>query len=264
MDAVAIVIAFGVLGVLGLVFGGVLTFADKKFSVKIDERVEKVREAVAGANCGACGYAGCDAFAQAVVDGTANPNACTPGGAKTAEAIGEIMGVKIEAAEPMVAKVICQGTNAVSKERYEYNGYKSCRVAASMSGGPKLCRFSCLGLGDCQEACPFDAISMKDGIAQIDPNKCRACGVCVATCPRNAIEMRLLHDKSLVYCRNTDSGRVARSVCSKACIGCKRCQKECKYDAITVDNDCAKIDPEKCTRCGECSKVCPAGCIIME
>ena len=259
-----ILIAGILLAALGLVFGGVLTFADKKFHVEIDERVSQVRECLGGANCGACGYAGCDAFAAAVVAGEAPVNGCTPAGQKGANAIGKIMGQFASSGERMVARVLCQGESGIAKERYQYDGYQSCATAAGLAGGPKDCRFACLGLGDCMDKCAFDAIHMENGIAHIDPGKCTACGMCVKTCPRGVIKLLPLSQSVIVRCRNSDVARVARSVCMDACIGCGRCKKECQYDAIVVENGFARILPEKCTRCGACAAVCPCKCITME
>lgn len=252
------------LGVLGLIFGGVLTYADKKFHVEVDERIAQVRECLGGANCGACGYAGCDAFAAAVVKGEAPINGCAPAGDKGVKRISEIMGQTAPEGEKLVARVLCQGSNGIAVERYKYDGYKSCATAAALAGGPKACRFACLGLGDCMDKCKFDAISMKNGIACIDASKCAACGVCVKTCPRSVIELLPMSQSTIVRCRNSDVARVARSVCMDACIGCGRCKKECQYEAITVQNGFAKIDPLKCTRCGACAAVCPCKCITID
>lgn len=264
MNITAILYALLVLGALGLVFGAVLGVADKKFQVETDPRVEKIRAALGGANCGACGFAGCDAFAEAVVAGTAKPDGCPPGGAAAAKTIGEVMGVTVETAAPMVARVICQGTSGVAKDRFLYDGYRSCRVAASVAGGPKECRFACIGLGDCADVCAFNSITMQDGIAHIDPATCKACGACVERCPRSVIKLMPVDAQVNVRCRNSDVARVARSVCMKACIGCGRCTKECPYDAIKVENGFAVIDYEKCTRCGACAAVCPCKCITVQ
>ena len=253
-----------VLGGIGLVFGLVLTFASKKFHVETDERVGKVRECLAGANCGACGYAGCDGFAAAVVNGEAPVNGCKPAGAQGAAQIAAIMGVEAEAGEKMVARVLCQGVKGVAKERYVYDGYKSCVAAAGIAGGPKECRFACIGLGDCMDHCAFGAITMKDGVACIDEEKCTACGKCVEVCPRSSIKLLPAEQKVIVRCHNSDIARVARAVCMDACIGCGRCKKECKYDAIVVENGYARIDPDKCTRCGACAGVCPCNCITVD
>ena len=259
MEWIPVLLALGVLGVIGLIFGILLEVADKKLAVEVDPRIAKVSEALGGANCGACGYAGCAAFAEAVVNGEAKPNACA---AADLAAISEALGIELEAGEKMVARVICEGHNGIAKERYKYDGYRSCAAAASMAGGPKECPYSCIGLGDCMKVCAFGAISINNGIALIDSNKCVACGNCVNTCPRSAIRLIPAETKVLVLCRNKDTGRVARAACMKACIACGRCVKECKYGAIAVEDGYARIDSDKCTRCGACAKVCPCGCII--
>ena len=250
------------LGGLGILFGLVLGVADKKFSVEVDERVSAVRSVVAGANCGACGYAGCDAYAAAVVKGEAKANACTPGGAQTAKAIAAIMGVDAETLEPMVARVRCQGTCENVSPRYEYAGLPSCRAASGIAGGPNACEFGCVGLGDCLNRCPFGAISLKDGVAVIDDEICTGCGVCVATCPRGIIQMLPKNQTIVVMCRNKAIGRIARLQCKTACVGCKRCEKQCPSDSIHVVDGVALIDESTCTCCGACILVCPMHCIV--
>ena len=251
------------LGALGLIFGAVLTFANKKFHVEVDERVAQVRECLGGANCGACGYPGCDGFAAAVVAGEAPVNGCAPAGEKGAKAIGKIMGQEAEVGERLVCRVLCQGETGIAKERYQYDGYQSCATAAGLAGGPKDCRFACLGLGDCMDKCAFGAITMENGIAHVDPDKCTACGACVKACPRGVLKLLPASANVIVRCRNSDTARTARAVCMDACIGCGRCKKECQYDAITVENGFARIDPAKCTRCGSCAAVCPCKCITI-
>ena len=252
------------LGALGLIFGAVLTFASKKFHVDVDERIEKVKACTGNANCGACGYAGCEAFAKAVVEGKASPTGCAPAGAEGARKMGEIMGITVKVDERKVARVLCAGTHGFAKDTYHYDGYRSCVVASDIAGGPKDCRFSCVGLGDCMDHCAFDAITIRDGVAHIDENLCTACGACVDACPRAVIRLMPVSQNVIVRCRNQDVARVARESCMRACIGCGRCKKECKYDAIIVENGFARIDNEKCTRCGDCAKVCPCSCITIE
>lgn len=253
--------ALGILGALGLVFGALLAFAGKKFAVTVDERVEKVRGALGGANCGACGYAGCDAFAAAVVKGEAKANGCPAGGAKTAQAIGEIMGVAVTSSEPVVARVLCNGNCNNVSPRYEYDGLKSCRAAAGMSGGPTQCEFGCVGLGDCIKRCKFGAIELIDGVAVIDPDICTGCGVCAVTCPRGIIKLLPRKNNIVVMCRNKAIGRIARLQCKTACVGCKRCEKQCPSEAIHVVDGVAEIDETKCTQCGACVATCPTHCL---
>lgn len=264
MNITAILYAALTLGGVAVVFGLILTFADKKFAVETDERVAAVRAALPGANCGACGYAGCDAFAEAVVAGEAKINGCIPGGQATADALAEIMGGQADAVEPKIAKVICQGETGVSKERYVYDGIESCQMASDTAGGPKQCPYACIGLGDCVKVCAFDALSIQNGLAVVDDDKCTACGMCESVCPRHSIQLRSQSSYVVVRCQNRDSGREARNECNKACIGCKRCEKECKYDAIHVADGYASIDNDKCTRCGDCVKVCPMLCITQK
>lgn len=264
MNITAILYAVLALGGIAVVFGLVLTFAAKAFAVPVDERQAEVRAALPGANCGACGFAGCDAFAEAVVDGRAPVSGCTPGGQKSASAIAKIMGTDAVTIAPLVAKVICQGAKGVSKERYSYDGMRSCQMASDMAGGPKKCAYACIGLGDCVEVCKFDALKIVNGLAVVNEINCTACGMCQAICPRRSIQLRPKSANIIVRCQNRDSGRMAREECMTACIACKRCEKACKFDAIHVNDGFALIDNNKCTRCGECVKVCPMKCITMD
>ena len=261
MDLLPIVYALGVLGILGTVFGAALGFAGKKFAVKTDERAARIREVLGGANCGACGYAGCDAFAEAVAKGEARPEKCSPGGAKTAKAIGEIMGLEVEISEALVARIRCQGTCENAAPRYDYAGLESCRAAAAMAGGPKLCEYGCVGLGDCIAVCKFGAISKQEGIVAIDPEKCAGCGACAEICPRSIITLQKRSQSILVACRNKAIGKIARMQCKTACVGCKRCEKQCPSQAIHVVDGVAEINELLCTRCGACVESCPMRCI---
>lgn len=257
-----ILYAIAALGGLGILFGLVLGLADKKFSVEADERVSAVRAAVAGANCGACGYAGCDAYAEAVVRGEAKANACTPGGAKSVKAIAAIMGVDAEAMEPMVARVRCQGTCARVTPRYDYSGVPSCRAVSGISGGPNACEFGCVGFGECLSVCAFGAIKMVDGIAVIDDDLCTGCSMCVDVCPRSIIQMLPKDQTVVVMCRNEATGKRALLQCKTACVACKRCEKACPSESIKVVKGVAVIDETTCTRCGACIPVCPMDCIV--
>ena len=257
----AILFAVAALGGLGIIFGLLLSFVDKKFAVPTDERVALIREQLGGANCGACGFAGCDAFAAAVAAGDALPNGCPAGGAKAANAIAAIMGVTVETGDPVVARVRCHGTGENVSYRYDYQGPQSCRAAAGISGGPKLCEFACVGLGDCVKACRFNAIDVVDSVAVIDETRCTGCGMCAKACPRAIIDLLPRNQTVMVACRNKAIGKVARLQCKTACVGCKRCEKNCPSGSIHVVDGVAEINYDTCTRCGACANSCPMHCI---
>ncbi|NMB33586.1 MAG: RnfABCDGE type electron transport complex subunit B [Clostridium sp.] len=256
-----LIISTSVVGGMGLVLGMGLSIASKMFEVKVDPRVAKVREVLPGANCGACGQTGCDAFAQCVVEGECEINGCTVGGQELADKLGEILGVKAQTVEEKVAKIMCGGTHEVCKSKFDYAGILDCAAAANLFGGPSACTYGCVGLGDCVRACPFDAIVIKDGLANIIESKCRACGKCVEACPKNIIEMVLKKGRYSVSCSSMDKGGIVRKNCEVGCIGCRKCSKVCPTDAISFAGTLAKIDTAVCINCGECAAVCPTGAI---
>ena len=226
MDTMNIVYAVAVLFIMGIVFAILLGVAAKVFAVEVDERVPLVRECLPGANCGGCGYPGCDGLAAAIVEGTAPVNGCPVGGAAAAAKIAEVMGVAVEAGERKVAHVYCNGgCNAVDKTKYE--GLQDCTAAMRVAGGPKACAYGCMGLGSCVKACAFDAIHVVDGVAKVDTEKCVACGKCVAACPKKLIDLVPESKKVHVNCVNKDKGPEVMKVCASGCIGCKMCEKTC-------------------------------------
>lgn len=252
----AIAVLGGISGFAALGLG----IASIKFHVEIDPRVEAVEGLLPGANCGGCGFAGCSALAKAIVEGSALPNACPPGGADAAKAIAGVMGVDAGASLKRVAAVHCKGGKSVAGEKGVYQGVEDCRAAAIVGGGPKLCAFGCMGFGTCRASCPFDAIEMTaDGLPLVDMEKCTGCGNCVEVCPKNIID--LMPENKLVYirCKNPHKGKAVTSVCSVACIGCAKCEKTCPFGAISMDQNLAVMDKEKCTSCGLCAPVCPTG-----
>ena len=253
-----IIIATAVLGVTALIIGILLGVAGEKLQVEVDEKELKVRELLPGNNCGGCGYPGCDGLATAIASGSAKVNSCPVGGINVANKISEVMGVKLEEKEKQVAFVKCGGTCEKSKKKYNYYGIQDCRKAViAPGGGDKACSYGCLGYGSCVNECLFDAIHIVDGIVVVDKEKCVACGKCVSTCPNNIIELIPDTAEYRVQCISNDKGKDVKMVCDAGCIGCKLCTKVCASNAITVENNLAKIDYNKCINCGKCAEKCP-------
>lgn len=264
MDFMNITAAVCVVGGVGLAFGLILALAAHIFFVKKDERAEKILAVLPGANCGSCGYAGCSAYAEAVVKGEAPVNGCTVGKAAVAREVGEIMGVEAEEIKEYTARVMCAGDRASVVYKFEYKGIKDCVAAAKFAGGAKKCESGCLGLGRCVSVCPFGAISIKNGIAVVDEKLCQACGKCLKSCPKNLIKLVPKDARLWVQCLNPEMGKFVNQYCDKGCIGCKLCEKECKFDAIHVVDNHAIIDYEKCKNCGACARKCPRGVIFAK
>ena len=251
-----ILYAIGVLGVLGAVFGGILAVASRIFAVKVDERLPKLTGALPGANCGGCGFAGCQAYAQAVLDGKAAIGLCAAGGADAAKKMSEIMGVENVEVEKKVAMVKCRGQNHLAKGHYD--GISDCRAAMFVTGdGPSACPNGCLGFGTCESVCKFDAIHVVGGVARVDADKCTGCMQCVEVCPRKVIIPVTYHTDIVIACSNLERGAYTRKICDIGCVGCHLCEKQCDYDAIHVIHNLATIDYSKCVSCGRCAAVCP-------
>lgn len=249
--------------IVGLAIGIFLGVFSEVFKVEVDPRVSKVRECLPGANCGGCGYAGCDAVAEAIVKGEASVNTCPVGGAAAAAKISEVMGVSAGESVRKVAFVHCNGTCVNSNKAYNYTGVMDCRVASSVpNAGEKLCRNACLGYGSCVEACKFDAIHIIDGVAKVNPENCKACGACVKACPMKVIELVPYDKKHLVVCSNKDKGKPAMDACKVSCIGCGLCEKNCTSEAIKVQSNIAVMDYTKCNDCGLCAEKCPRKAIL--
>lgn len=243
---------------VGLFVGVFLGIAGKKFAVEVDERETLIADALPGANCGGCGQAGCSAMAHAIVEGNAPVNGCPVGGDAVAEKIAAIMGQTVEKGEPMAAFVKCSGTCEKAKNKSVYTGQGDCKfIAMAPGGGAKACSFGCLGGGTCVRVCPFDAIHIVEGIAVVDPAKCKACGKCIENCPRHLIELKPIKNKYAVKCSSKDKGPAVMKVCEAGCIGCGICQKNCPKDAVHVKDFVAHIDYEKCVSCGICAQKCP-------
>lgn len=261
----AILLPILVVAGIGLVLGLGLAIASKVMAVPVDEKAEAITAVLPGANCGACGFSGCAGYAAALSSGKAEQtNLCAPGGSAVAAQVAEIMGTAAEAVLPTTAVVMCMGNSANSEDKMNYKGVSSCRMASQLFGGAKECTYGCLGLGDCVDACEFDAIHICDGVARISTIACHSCRACVKACPKHLIKMLPLDvTQAAVLCNNREKGATARKHCKAACIGCMKCVKACEHGAVKVENFLASVDPEKCIGCGECHKVCPVGCIDL-
>ncbi|MGI6069965.1 MAG: RnfABCDGE type electron transport complex subunit B [Blautia sp.] len=263
MNITAIIIATAVVAGTGLFIGIFLGVAGKKFAVEVDEKEVAVREALPGNNCGGCGYPGCDGLAAAIAKGEAPCNACPVGGAPVGNIIAGIMGQEVVEAARQVAFVKCGGDCEKTKVNYEYTGTDDCEMMAFVPGsGDKKCAYGCLGYGSCVKACPFDAIHIINGIAVVDKEACKACGKCVAKCPRHLIKLVPYEQTTFVACSSNAKGKAVTESCEIGCIGCKKCEKACPNGAVTVTDFCAHIDYEKCTNCGACKEACPRGVIL--
>ncbi len=266
-----ILIAVCVLGLIGLASAIILYVVSHKFAVHEDPRIGQVSSVLPQANCGGCGYPGCAGFAAACVKaadgGSLEGKLCPVGGQPVMQQVADILGLSVEASAPKVAVVRCNGTCENRPRLVQFDGVKSCRVQQMTGMGETGCGFGCLGCGDCVSKCQFDAIRMnpETGLPEVDEEKCTACGACAKACPRGIIEIRLKGPKGrrvVVLCNNKDKGAVANKVCKASCIGCGKCVKTCeKFQAITLENNLAHIDAEKCKMCRKCEEACPKGAI---
>ncbi|MBR1462907.1 MAG: Fe-S cluster domain-containing protein [Prevotella sp.] len=259
-----------VLGCIALIAALILYICSKKFAVKEDPRIGQVTAALPGANCGGCGFPGCSGMADALVKaadkGSLDGLNCPVGGADVMGQVADLLGIAIANSEPMVAVVRCNGSCEHRPRIAEYDGLKTCSAMNACGAGETGCGFGCLGCGDCVAACQFDAIHMnpETGLPEVDDEKCTSCGACVKACPRHIIELRKKGPKNrrvFVSCVNKDKGAVAMKACKAACIGCGKCSKECKFEAITIESNLCYIDFNKCRLCKKCVEVCPTKAI---
>lgn len=265
MDINAILIAVIPVVIIGLICGAVLVVASKLMAVKEDERFPAVRDCLPGANCGACGFAGCDGYAKALCENPDTPaNLCIPGADAVAKQLGEVLGVEVADVVEQVAIVHCSGNCKHTQDKVLYSGIESCSAAKLLYGGKGSCTFGCLGLGDCVRACPQNAIVVRDGVARVEFWDCIGCGICAKTCPNHLISLVPDVKKVVVECSNRDKGAATRKVCDVGCIGCRKCEKVCPSGAIQVQNNVAVIDYDKCTDCGACAEACTTKCIAVQ
>jgi len=258
-----IAIAIISLSTIGLICAAVITIASKLMFVKVDVRVEKIRNCLPGANCGACGYSGCDAYADALIGDGAATNLCPPGGDEVFMHLNEILGVS--GAEGLVKKIAivhCLGDSKTLTMKMDYAGIKTCAAAKRHYGGQGTCTFGCIGFGDCISVCPSDAICVANGLARINTRKCSGCAVCLKVCPTGVISIHNEPVPVAVMCKNTEKGAMVKKKCSKGCIGCMICVRECPVKVIKVNESLASIDYTLCDGCRRCAEVCIAKCIV--
>lgn len=246
----------------GLV-GGVLLIAVYNLLGKRDDRTERVYQALPAVDCKGCGYANCGSYAEAIIEQDVSIGLCVPGGNEVAQEIAQIMQVEPIEVPAAKAYVACQGSYDKCEPKYRYSGVQTCMANARLEGGNATCPYACLGFGDCISVCKFDAITVDNGVAKIDEEKCTGCGMCAKVCPKNVIWVREQSQKPVVLCENRQRGALARDACTVGCISCMRCVKVCPSKAMKVQDNIARIDLDLCTACGECVPVCPVKCIII-
>jgi electron transport complex, RnfABCDGE type, B subunit len=268
MSSTIILLTVVTLSLLGVVSAIVLYFVAQKFKVFEDPRIDDVEGLLPGANCGGCGYPGCRGMADALVKADDLSSLfCPVGGNETMGKIAHYLGKTVAEKEPRVAVVRCQGSPEHRKPTNVYDGAMSCAISASLYSGDTGCQYGCLGYGDCVSACNFDAIhiNLVTKLPEVIDDKCTACGACVTACPKNIIELRRKRPKDrkiFVSCVSMDKGAISRKACKVSCIGCGKCVKVCAFDAITLQNNLAYIDAQKCTLCRKCVEVCPTNAIL--
>lgn len=250
-----------ILLVLAMLFAIALAYLGKKLAVSRDERIDQVRDCLSGANCGACGYAGCDGFATALVEGKAELSSCNATSKEKKEEIAEILGLT-DTGEATKVVVCCHGGQD-AKDKYDYVGYGDCRSMELLAGGRKQCAWGCLGTGSCVDACQHHAVTVKQkGYSEVSLSKCISCGKCISVCPKKIIKRIPASATYYVACSNHQKGKEVRELCAKGCIACGLCVKQCEVGAITIVDNLATIDYTKCINCGKCAAKCPQRCIV--
>ncbi len=257
MMGMAILKAVLTLGVLGLIFGGALSVASNLFQVKEDQRKKQVLALLPGANCGGCGFAGCENLAAAIVAGDAACNQCPVNADEKVAEIAVIMGTDSAIVQRRVAHIRCHGSNEFANKKYIYYGMNDCAAANRLLGGYMTCQYGCLGFGNCVSKCPENAIFIQNGVAVVNRDSCVGCGVCLDYCPKGIIELIPRESHVFVSCSNKDQGVRTRVACNAGCIGCQICEKNCPHDAIHVVGNVSVIDYNKCVGCGICVEKCP-------
>lgn len=255
-------IVVGIMAAVALVLGVCIMLISKLCFIKEDPRIKEVEGYLAGANCGACGYAGCADFAKALVEGNADLSSCSVTSAHGKAEVSNILGMSITGQEPTVAVVSCAGGNKC-RDKYAYQGYGDCVSQNMLAGGRKACDVGCMGSGTCVNACPYHAVEVEDGKAFVNTDLCKSCGLCIKACPKSLIKRVPVSAKYYVACSSQCRGKDVMNACQVGCIACGKCQRLCPNGAIILVNNVPVIDYSKCTNCGACAEGCPRKCIKL-
>ncbi|MEG2813634.1 MAG: RnfABCDGE type electron transport complex subunit B [Oscillospiraceae bacterium] len=259
-----ILIPIGIFLLIGTIAGVLLSVFSKIFAVKTDDKAEEILQILPGLNCGVCGFSGCENYANELTKNGVPTNKCIPGGDKISKKISEILGTNSQDVIEKVAFVKCNGkVPENTSDVFIYNGEKTCMACNSYYSGKGICNYGCIGFGDCVEVCNYNAINILNNIAVVNAKNCIGCSLCVTACPKKLIQIKEATKKVSVACSSCNSSKETMQICKNGCIACKKCEKICKYNAITVTNNLASINYEKCTSCMDCVDVCPKKCILV-
>lgn len=255
-------IVIGIFAAVALVIVALILIVGKVFKVDVDEKVTKILENLAGANCGGCGCSGCAGFADKLAKGDGDLSACHVTSPEKKAEIAKLLGIELKDEERTVAVVKCNGGNLNAPDAFEYFGNPTCAANASLLGGNKICKYGCLGCGDCKNVCPESAIKLTDKLSVVDPDRCVSCGACITACPKHIIERIPATAPVYVACSSECKGKDVMNSCKVGCIACGLCAKKCPHGAITMVNNLPVFDYTKCTGCKTCVAVCPRHIIL--